>query len=97
MSVFSCNDTGRLASAALDGDLTVAQALALHTHLLMCPTCARFHRNLEFLRAAARRLTDPAADGGAEQARLSAAARDRLQRAIDQRLDERSRHAGLEP
>lgn len=97
MSVFSCKDMVRLASAALDRALTVGQRLALHTHLLMCSACTRFRKHLQFLRAAASILEDPSACGGVERATLSPEARDRIQRALDQGNDERTRHAGFEP
>ena len=97
MSLFSCKDTARLASDALDGNLTLAQSLSVHFHLLMCPTCARFHQHLEILGDAARRLDDQAAGGDVGQANLTPEARDRLRRALAQGTEERSRHAGLEP
>ncbi len=66
MSLFSCKDMVRLASDALDRSLTVGQRLALHTHLLMCPACARFRKHLAFLRAAASGLEDSPASSGVE-------------------------------
>jgi hypothetical protein len=97
MTLFSCKDTARLASEALDGNLTLAQRLSLHVHLLMCPSCARFHQHLAVLGDAARLLDDQAAGGDVGQANLSPEARDRLRRALEQSNEERSRHAGLEP
>ncbi len=78
MSLFSCQATIRLASEALDHNLKLTPRLALGAHLLMCPPCARLHRQLRFLRDAARRL-----DAGAP-AGLSPEARRRIQRAIEQ-------------
>ena len=96
MSLFSCKDTVRLASQALDRDLTVGQRLALRAHLLMCPPCARFHQQLAFLRQAARGLEDPAKAGDVTQDNLSPEARDRMQRALENGNAERSRDARLE-
>jgi Putative zinc-finger len=84
MSLFSCRDTVCLASESLDRDLPLRPRLALRVHLLMCRNCARFHRHLLFLHLAARRLADQAARGDVDQAGLSAEARDRMKRALEQ-------------
>lgn len=97
MSLFSCRDTVRLASEALDHDLTIGQRLAGRIHWLMCPFCARFRQHLDFLRDAARRFEGQATGGDVDQANLSPEARARIQRALEQSNDERSRHADFEP
>lgn len=96
MSVFSCKDSVWLASGSLDHELTMGQRLLLHAHLLMCPPCARFRQYLEFVRDAARLLEDRATWNGVDQANLSPAARDRMQRALGHSNDERSPHAGFD-
>jgi len=83
MSLLSCKDTVRLASEALDRHLTIGNRLALRVHLLMCRACGRFRQQLRFLSDAAHRLE--AVDG---QAILTPKARDRLQRALEQSIDE---------
>jgi hypothetical protein len=84
MSIFSCKDTVRLASESLDHNLSLGRRPALHFHLLLCANCARFHRYLRFLEAAAHGLPDQAAQDDAGHARLSAESRERMERAIEQ-------------
>ena len=96
MSVFSCKDSVWLASGSLDHELTMGQRLLLHAHLLMCPPCARFRQYVVFLGDAARHLEDRATWNGVDQANLSPAARDRMQRALGHSNDERSPHAGFD-
>jgi hypothetical protein len=82
MSLFSCKDTVRLASEALDRDLRLRQRLALRIHFCMCPPCARLRRHLLFLRDAARRLQEEADRGNGNQTGLSPEARERVKRAL---------------
>ena len=84
MSIFSCKDAVRLASLALDRSLPPWRRLALRVHLLMCSHCARWRPNLLFVRDAARRFEDQAAEGYREQAGFSSEARARIKRALEQ-------------
>jgi len=78
--MLSCKDVSVLLSRACDQDLSWRTRLAIRLHLLYCRGCARFERQLQFLRAAAGRLAqmDILPDG----AKLSASARDRIRAAL---------------
>ena len=47
-----CKDATRLASEQFDRALTLRERLALRGHLLICTGCARFARQLDFMRRA---------------------------------------------
>jgi hypothetical protein len=81
VSLFSCKDTTRLLSEALDHDLPAGKRLAARIHLLLCTPCTRFRRHLLFLRDAARRFDR--ADSHASVG-LSAEARARILHRISQ-------------
>jgi hypothetical protein len=48
--MLSCKDATRLASEQLDRKLGLRERAALRAHLLMCAGCARFERQLQFMR-----------------------------------------------
>lgn len=50
----SCRQITRLVSAALDRRLTLRERLQVRFHLLFCTGCARFERQLRFMRRAFR-------------------------------------------
>ena len=50
----SCMEVSELASQALDRELRLRERVAVRVHLLTCRGCARFRRQLAFLRMAAR-------------------------------------------
>jgi hypothetical protein len=52
--VISCKDASRLVSRREDAPLTAWQRLVLHLHLSVCAACARFEKQIAFLRGAMR-------------------------------------------
>lgn len=56
--MLTCKDATRLASEGLDRRLGAAERLALSLHLLICEGCARFRRQLAFMRRALSGLAD---------------------------------------
>jgi len=81
VSLFSCKDTSRLLSEALDHDVPAVRRWAARIHLLFCTPCARFRRHLQFLREAARGFDNAASP---DSARLSGEARARILQALKQ-------------
>jgi hypothetical protein len=53
--MISCKDASRLVSMAADMRLGSWQRWTLRLHLAVCEACARFDRQLRFLRAAMHR------------------------------------------
>ncbi len=53
--MLTCQQVTRLLSEAQDRELRLKEKLPLKLHLLMCPGCANFRRQMDFLRRAARR------------------------------------------
>ncbi len=78
--MLSCKEVSLLLSRSCDQDLPWRTRLAIRLHLLYCRGCARFARQLRFLRAAARRLAQP--DILPDGAQLSATARGRIRAAL---------------
>lgn len=72
--MMTCRDAAALASRAMDNPLPWRQRLSLRMHLAMCRYCARYQRQLVFLRLAARAVDDAE---GPENA-LSPEAKDRI-------------------
>lgn len=78
-----CEGMARLASEALDRELSPLERLALHSHLLYCTACRRYLRQIRLLRSALRRLAaridadDPSLGPG-----LPNDLRDRIKRAL---------------
>lgn len=56
----SCEEASRLASAALDRDLSRSERWGLRFHMLMCGGCRRMQRQLEVLRKLAASMPDSA-------------------------------------
>jgi len=50
--MLSCKDATRLASEKLDRELSLRERVALRAHLLICVGCARFEKQLRFMRTA---------------------------------------------
>jgi anti-sigma factor RsiW len=50
--IISCKDASRLMSRREDGALSAWQRLVLRLHLSVCAACARFERQIRFLRRA---------------------------------------------
>jgi len=53
--IISCKDASRLVSRRQDADLSFWQRMTLQLHLSVCAACARFERQIRFLRTAMRR------------------------------------------
>jgi hypothetical protein len=53
--MISCKDASRLVSRQEDARLPFWQRLRLRLHLSVCIACARFERDVRFLREAMRR------------------------------------------
>lgn len=56
--IIDCKEASRLASQALDRRLGPLERMKLGLHLRICAACARFSRQLAFLRRAMARLGD---------------------------------------
>ena len=52
--LISCKDASRLISQMQDGDIPLRDWGRIRLHLLWCEACARFEKQLRFLRAAMR-------------------------------------------
>jgi hypothetical protein len=53
--LISCKDAARLVSKREDAALSAWQRLLLRLHLSVCTACARFERQIHFLRSAMQR------------------------------------------
>ena len=76
--LLSCKEVTRLASRSLDEELPRRQRIALRLHALLCRTCARFLKEIEFLRAAGAALDQEMGDPFLMPEALSSDARRRL-------------------
>ncbi|HZM34343.1 MAG TPA: zf-HC2 domain-containing protein [Burkholderiales bacterium] len=54
--MLSCKEVTRLVSQGLDRPLSPGERLRVRLHFLICRGCARFERQMAFLRLAVRRL-----------------------------------------
>lgn len=52
--MLTCQQVTRLLSEAQDRELRLKEKLPLKLHLLMCPGCTNFRRQMDFLRRACR-------------------------------------------
>ena len=83
-----CEEASSLTSKELDEPLRLAEKLAIRGHTLVCRSCRRLRRQLQFLHAAfQRRESDPETPGPGHGA-LSPEARARIERAIALASDE---------
>lgn len=80
MKRLTCKEATQLVSQGLDRKLSWGDRLSLRLHLFMCEACARFKRQLEFLRTAVRQ--GAAQLDEASSLRLPATARERIQSAL---------------
>lgn len=78
--MLSCKEISLLLSRSCDQHLTWRERLAVRLHLLYCRGCARFEKQLRFLRAAARRFAESV--GSAADIGLSEDARRRIRAAL---------------
>ena len=56
--VISCRGVSRLVSRMQDGELSSWQRFRVRAHLAICDACARFERQLRFLRVAMRKYRE---------------------------------------
>ena len=56
--MLNCRQATRLCSEQRDRPLTLGERMALRLHTLICAHCANFHKQLDFLSLAARRLRE---------------------------------------
>ncbi len=54
--MLSCKDVTRLLSESMDTSLPIGRRIGVRLHLLMCGFCARYERQLNLIRGAARHL-----------------------------------------
>jgi hypothetical protein len=55
----SCKEASRLISQEMDGRLSLTDRFALRLHVRICDACARFTRQVAFLRRALQRYPGP--------------------------------------
>jgi hypothetical protein len=79
-----CEEASVLASRELDEPLGLAERLAVRGHTLVCRSCRRFRRQLQFLRAALNRRDAAPEENGPGHDALSPEARARIERALMQ-------------
>ena len=56
--MLSCKEATRLMSAAQERKLGVSERLQLELHLVICKGCANYRKQMDFLRAACRRMVN---------------------------------------
>lgn len=52
--MLSCKEVSKLVSQSLDAELPFRKRVGVRIHLMMCRACARFLKQLRFLRQASR-------------------------------------------
>lgn len=82
--MLSCRGATATASRAMDQPIPWRERISLRFHLIMCVSCARFERQLHFLRSAAERVGsyDGSDARSKDEAILSADARARLRETV---------------
>jgi len=75
--MFDCREISRLVSISMDRELALRQHAGLRLHLMMCRYCARYRRQLLFLRELMRRYSQRC-DIRADDRHLSAESRERI-------------------
>ena len=56
--MITCREVSRLVSRMQDGELAWWQRMRLSMHLAVCVACARFERQIRFLRVAMRKYRE---------------------------------------
>lgn len=79
--MFNCKEVSRRISESMDHDISLYQRMLIRMHVLMCRYCARFRRQVLFLRALcrSRRLDESALDTSVN---LPPDARERIRQAL---------------
>ena len=83
--IFDCSDISRLVSDSMDRRLPLYQRFGIRFHMMMCRYCARYRKQLFFLRKAIQFHSATAADEK-PYTNLSDESRNRINRAIQNRL-----------
>ena len=73
----SCRDITRLVSESMDHSLPLTQRIKIRIHLMMCKYCARFEKQMQFIRLVCRKEEKPTSD-----AVLPDDARERIRRTL---------------
>ncbi len=76
--MLTCKEVSQLASKAQDEPLTLKERLQLRIHLLICSLCARYVKQLHFLKKAIQRL-----DEHQNNIQLSAQSRHRIKTSLE--------------
>ena len=85
MKWLTCREVTELYSESMDRSLPMGQRLSLWVHFSICKWCARYKRQLLFIRDALRRHPDELMSGGQPVSpTLTHEARERIKRAIRQ-------------
>ncbi|MDA1274552.1 MAG: zf-HC2 domain-containing protein [Verrucomicrobia bacterium] len=79
----SCKEISELVSASMDGNLPMRRRLSIRFHILMCSFCRRYEKQLLLLRIGTKHYAEP--DENPVEASLSAAASERLKRALERK------------
>ncbi len=88
--MLSCKEATRLASDALDQPLPLRRRLALKLHLMLCPPCNRFARQITRLEQLYRERHDTLPqDPESPGATLSQSAKERMEREIEQEMEKK--------
>lgn len=73
----NCRDVARIVSDSMDHPLPLTQKLKVRIHLAMCKYCARFAKQMHFLRKICQEQAEPPSD-----AALPDEARHRIHQAV---------------
>lgn len=91
MALFmSCKEAARLHSESLDRDLPFLDRVSLCFHLFYCRACARYARQIGFVREAVRRMFHRAEHHGLDETQpvaLPESARERMKAALRKSVD----------
>jgi hypothetical protein len=77
-----CEGASSLTSRQLEEPLGLPERLAVRGHLLVCRSCRRFRRQVQFLRLALQRQNARLEQAGVDLEALSPEARARIERAL---------------
>ena len=80
--MLTCKQASQIISQSCDRRLSWRERWNLRVHLFVCGACARFARQMRFIRQAMRRFSREQAEAD-EQIRLSAEAAERIKQELD--------------
>lgn len=78
--MLTCKDQVARSSDYLDGQLTFRERLMVRHHLMFCPNCRRFLRQMRLMQATLKKLPEPPISDLSPLAEKLAAERKRLAR-----------------